>query len=553
MDIHQIQQNRSLYRAAFEGEFTWISGFMRNVYRFGNRPALFDPVGNTTWTYRQLNTDANRLAHALQTDGISTGNVVMVQLLNCPEFIFSYVASHKLGAVFCPISFRLSAGEIAFSLEDSQPSVFLFDASDLPLIKEALSRSAFHPTHCVLVGDTDEPLPEGFLAFEDYVSLRSEEDPVPDNTPNMYDESTRLYTSGTTGLPKGVPLTSANEVLSAHDVMYNFPLNFTDKTMNTTPWFHRGGLHSGGPCPTLFAGGCVVIMRKFDSDICLEWTQKFKITFLIGVPTVLECLAEAQTRGGWDLSSLNGIVTMGSALERAACIRYQKMLTPNIFNGYGTTETFWNCFLRPFDLPDMAGTAGRACTDDEVRIVKVQEEGHTSPDDTVPMDGETVGEIIIKTPKASYQYFNKETETQRKFYNGFLYTSDLGTWDENQFISVVGRKDDMIISAGENIYPIQIEEILNEHPKVKDCIVTAVPDHMRGEVVTAYVVSADDSITITELDEYCQQHPMLSKFKRPRYYRFVEDIPINATGKKLHYKIKQYAKDDLYNGLLRRP
>ena len=321
--------------------------------------------------------------------------------------------------------------------------------------------------------------------------------------------------------------------------------------MNTTPWFHRGGLHSGGLTPTFYAGGCVTIMRKFDAALTLKYVEDYKLSFIIGVPAVLERLTEAQERNGRDLSTLHGIVTMGSPLERAACMRYQRVLTPRIFNGYGTTETFWNTFLRPNDLPEMAGTAGRACTDDDVRVVKIFEDRRAEPHEIVAKDNCEVGEVIIRShAKSAYFYYNNEGETERKFHNGYLYTNDLGTWDENHFITIAGRKDDMIISQGENIYPTQIEEVLNSHPKVADSIDTAVPDKAHGEIVTAYIVKADESLTVDELEEFCKNSPMISNYKRPRYYRFTATIPTNVTGKKLHYKIKEMAKNDLINGLL---
>jgi acyl-CoA synthetase (AMP-forming)/AMP-acid ligase II len=145
---------------------------------------------------------------------------------------------------------------------------------------------------------------------------------------------------------------------------------------------------------------------------------------------------------------------------------------------------------------------------------------------------------------------NNSEEDERKYYKGFLYTGDLATWDENSFVTILGRKDDMIISSGENIYPTQIEEVLNTCPKVKDCMVTAVPDKMRGQLVTAYVVKADDSLTAEELDQFMKDSPLIANFKRPRYYRFVEQLPYNATGKKLHVKMKEIAAEDLKNGLL---
>ncbi len=321
--------------------------------------------------------------------------------------------------------------------------------------------------------------------------------------------------------------------------------------MNTTPWFHRGGLHCAGPCTVFFTGAALVIMGKFSAVNTLKYVDRYKISFVIGVPTVLEELADEQERMGYDLHSLKGIVTMGSPLERGACIRYQRVLTPNIFNGYGTTETFWNTFLRPFDLPENAGTAGASCVDDDVRVVKVYENRRAEPDDLAAMDSQEVGEVIICSPaKSPYRYHNNEEQTQKKYYKGFIYTNDLATWDENQFITICGRKDDMIISSGENIYPAEVESVLNQHPGVDDCIVTSVPDKVRGQLVTAYVVRKDKNLTSDELDQYCKDSPDIANFKRPRMYRFVATIPRNATGKKLHVRIKDTALKDLKNGLL---
>lgn len=545
------QKRVNMFRNAFESEYTWLNGFMRNVDRFADHEALYNPLTDTRWTYSELNAEANRFSNAILDMGVKKGDVVMFQLLNCPEFVFAYIACHKTGAVSCPINFRLSSGEIAKTIDDSKPSVFIYDAINKDAVEQALVNAMHRPDVVIMTDEDGEQPVSGTICYSDFVKDHSEENPVIEWALSIYDETTRLYTSGTTGNPKGVCLMSINEVLSAHDVMMHFPLSAKDKTMNTTPWFHRGGLHSGGITPTLYAGGSVTIMRKFDAVETLKYIEDYKLSFIIGVPNVLERLTEAQEKNGFDLSALCGIVTMGSPLERAACIRYQKVLTPKIFNGYGTTETFWNTFLRPVDLPAMAGTAGRACTDDDVRIVKVFDDRNAKPDELAAKDGKEVGEIIIKSyAKSSYFYYNNEGETEKKFHDGYMYTGDLGTWDENHFISVVGRKDDMIISGGENIYPAQIEEVLNTHPKVADSIVTAVPDKVRGEIVTAYIVKADETLTVDELEVFCKKNHMISNYKRPRYYRFVAQVPVNTTGKKLHYKMKELAKDDLLNGLL---
>ena len=538
------------FKSIFESRYTWLEGFMRNVRRYSSKPAMICPETETAWTYRALNESCNRLTNRLAADGFGKGDVLMVQLLNCPEFVFAYLAAHKAHGVCCPVSYRLSPGELAHHIGDSQPMVLIFDMDHKAYILEALGLSGFRPKRLVVTdGESDGEV----LSYADYVAGASDGEPDPVCNYSIYDETTRLYTSGTTGQPKGVAMTSINEVLSAHDVMIHFPMSYKDVTMNTTPWFHRGGLHCAGPCPTLYAGGTMIIMRKFDAVKTLKYIAQYRITFVVGVPTVLEELADAQERLGYDLSTLKGIVTMGSPLERSACIRFQQVLTLNIFNGYGTTETFWNTFLRPFDLPDNAGTAGASCVDDDVRVVKVYEDHRAEPDDLASTDGQEVGEVIICSPaKSPYAYVNNEEETDRKYYKDFIYTNDLATWDEHQFITIVGRKDDMIISSGENIYPAEIEAVLNTHVKVKDCIVTSVPDKMRGQMVTAYVVRSDDSLTPEELDDYCKASPDMANFKRPRFYRFVSQILFSATGKKLHVKIKEAAEEDLKNGLLYR-
>ena len=189
----------------------------------------------------------------------------------------------------------------------------------------------------------DLNFPEGTLFSVNVTGspyIYPESEPVTNYVPNMYDEAMRLYTSGTTGKPKGVPVFHANEVMSAHDVLMHFPMNPNDVTINTTPWFHRGGIHSGGPCPTLYAGATIVIMKTFQSLLALKYVEKYKITFLIGVPSIIKMLVCHQEKYKADLSSLRGIITMGAPFERADCLKVHEVLSPNLFNGYGTTETF---------------------------------------------------------------------------------------------------------------------------------------------------------------------------------------------------------------------
>jgi len=546
---HEFIPPKTMFQEVFEEDFTYIKGFMRNVNRFAGKTAVIDPVSDQSWTYAKLNSMVNSFANALSDNGVGRGDVILYQLPNSIEFLLCYLAPQKLGAVNSPANYNFSAGESAVCMDTSCPKVYVYDSQFKETAVKAVASAKERPQIILMVGEGE--LPEGHLRFYDFIKGYPEREPETSFKPHIYDEVMRLYTSGTTGRPKGVPVYNANEVLSAHDVLMHFPMNSTDISMNTTPWFHRGGIHSGGPNPTFYAGGTVVIMRNFQSLLTLKYVEKYRITFLIGVPSIIKLLVRHQQRYNADISSLKGIITMGAPFERADCINVIETLSPHLFNGYGTTETFWNTFLRPYDLPEMSGTAGRSCTDDEVRVVKVYEDRKAEPDDLVLMDESETGEVIIRSPKSSYCYYKNPEEEENKFYKGWMYTGDLATWDRNQFITICGRKDDMIISSGENIYPPIIEEALNLHPKVAASAVTGVPDAARGEAVAAYIIPEDETLTVDELIDFCQKSDLLSGYKRPRYYRFVKELPMTATGKLQHYVVKQMALNDQELGRLK--
>lgn len=552
MEFYDSTYDMENFKEIFENEFTYINGFLRNVHRYAERNAITCPMKGKSWTYSELDKDCNRLANALLEDGVGKSNVVMYQLRNCPEFAFIYLASQKIGAINCPINFRLSYGETAYIIDDSKPKIYFYDVFVKEVAEKALNMAHHKPQKVVMVNVSgrNEPF-SGSIRYSDYVSGKPASSPSIDHQSHVYQEITRLYTSGTTGMPKGVPLNNISEIMSAHDVIMHFPLSPLDKTLNMTPWFHRGGLHSGGPNPSFYVGAEVIPLLSFDPSKVLDYVEQYGVTFLIGAPITLKALYNEQLDRPRNLSTLHGIVTMGAPLERSACIKFQEVLTPNIFNGYGTSEAFWNTFLRPYDLPEMAGSAGRSCTDDDVQVVKVYPDRLAEPGDFVAKDNKEIGEVIVKAPgKCSYAYINKPDEARKVFYKGWVYIGDLGTWDSKEYVTIVGRKDDMIISGGENIQPVQVEEVLNEHPKVEDCIVTGVPDEKWGQVVVAYVVSKDKSLKAEELEEFCKNHPMLARYKRPRYYKFVESLPFTATGKKQHYKIKEQATEDMRRGEL---
>ena len=186
-------------------------------------------------------------------------------------------------------------------------------------------------------------------------------------------------------------------------------------------------------------------------------------------------------------------------------------------------------------------------------VVRIYDDRQADPGDHAARDGSEIGEVVVRSVKAGYAYVNQPAEQAARFRNGWLYIGDLATWDADEYVTIVGRKDDMIISGGENIHPIQVEAVLAEHPSIADAAVVGLPDERWGEVVVAYVVASDPALDAVACDAHCNGHPMLAAFKRPRAYRFVPELPMTATGKKVHYQLREQATRDAAEGLLQRP
>ena len=269
------------FRKIFESSISWIGQFMRNVRRYPDNRAVIDPLKEQVWTYEELNRDVNKLANALLQQGIQPSDIVFFQLYNSPAFVMSYIAPQKIGAINSPVNFNFSARETANLIDRDKPKAYIYDTDVMEMAVRALEICAHKPEVIIAVDYRQNAgtLPEGHLAFHDIMETGNAEEPEAGFEQNIYREVTRLSTSGTTGTPKGIPLNNINEVLSAHDTIMSFPLSPKDVTMNMTPWFHRGGLHSGGPNPTLYVGGSLVVMRMFSPKLCFDYAKKYGITF----------------------------------------------------------------------------------------------------------------------------------------------------------------------------------------------------------------------------------------------------------------------------------
>lgn len=517
-----------------------------------DKMALTDVETNRSWTYRELNRDINRLAHALQAEGLQKGDVVMTSLLNSAEAIIAMYATFKAGTIYSPINARLAQGEISYHLEDSASKVYIYDAELEDIAKQAVELGRHKPQRVL---STNE--------LAGYMNGRPDGEPQMIEGITPFDECLRLYTSGTTGRAKGVPLTHLANYLCCFLVFAMDQWTPEYKILVLSPFFHRAG-NNAGFMPALSIGAHVYAMKHFDPVAALDLVEREKINFIVGAPPMFAGMARAirirQAEGGksWDTSSLRGVDTMGAPLGREIYLGMKELLCAKVYNSDGNTEAAWVIKQSPWAPDEKFATNpvmnGIPLPFHFVRVVKRYSDRKADPDDLVARNGEEEGEMIVKCPLQADHYHNKPDKTEESFRDGWFYTGDVVTWDQDGYFSIHGRSGDMILTGAENVYPEEVEAVLNEHPKVRDCIVVGAPDPegILGQVVTAYVLPEDPSLTVEELDRFCREHPMLARFKRPRYYKFVDSIPYTATGKRVHYLVRDQVKKDIEEGQLQK-
>jgi long-chain acyl-CoA synthetase len=543
----------SKWMTAWEKEYTLTRQLHRNVLRYAGKTVLVDPFHEKTLTFRELDEESNRFANALLTLGVEPFEVVMGNMMNTFHWFTVFYGVMKARLVFSTINFRLPEGQIARLMEDSLPAVFIYDSEVEQYSLAALERIQTAPKTCIRIGGKT-PLFEGHVSYDEFVEGHSPALPETAREVRWSDACLILYTSGTTGLPKGFPLNHG--IIFFDNMMTSSLLKIDDISVNlaTNPLFHRGG-NTTGVLPCIHEGGQVVVMKHFSEAKSLDLVEKYGVSHMVSAPTVYERMCALQQKEPRDLATLRRgcITSMGAPLGKEACLEMMELLTPNVLNGYGTADGHWVTMLRPHDLPAKAGTIGLSIPEDVVRLVKVFPDRRGNPEDAAdscPMDGRTQGEVALRTMHCPYQYMQRPEDTVKAFpYDGWQMPGDMATWDEDGYITICGRTDDMIISGGENVHPVIVEEALKEHPAVRDAMVTGVRSKEWGEVVVAYVASQNGHLSEADLDEFCRNHPMLARYQRPRFYKFVpfDELPFNDSGKKLHHVLKARAQKDFPN------
>lgn len=467
-------------------------------------------------TFAELDRRADLLAGALHERGVQAGDQVAMLLYNRIEFVESFLAIQRLGACAVPVNFRLAAEEIAYVLDDSNAVGAIVDGA---LASSAPSISGFQLTL------------DGAPGGEPYEEALAAADPPPSGL--LVDDETLaflMYTSGTTGRPKGAMLTHQNLVVNAMNWIYELGATKNDVWLSGLPLFHIGGLN--GILPFLQLGSTAVIERStgFDPARSLELLAAHRVSMCFFVPTQWQEICAAVASSGIKLESLRTII-WGASPAPLPTLELLEETFPEamIVSAFGQTEMSSNtAFLKGEDSIRKMGSVGRPVVNVEVRIV--DEQG----DDVTP--GE-VGEIVYRGPTVMRGYFGNEEASAAAFAGGWFHSGDLVREDEDGFLYVVDRLKDMLISGGENVYSAEVEQVLVRHEAVAEVAVIGVPHERWVETPLAVVVSHPGvEASEEELIEHCREH--LAGYKKPSRVIFVEELPRNASGKVLKPQLR---------------
>ena len=491
----------------------------------------------TRWSYGETYERVNKLANAFRGLGIRKGDRIGVLEVNCSQYIEAYFASAKIGAIFVPLNFRAKGEELAYMIGNAGAKALLAGGRYLEIVERILPQI---PTVKQLIC-LDTAQKDRFLCYEDLISA-SQADDISEEIGDD-DLTILMYTSGTTGRPKGVPLRHSGFVSYVLENVEPANPEIEEKNILTVPLYHVAGIQA--MLAAIYGGRTLVLMRQFETEEWMKTVQKEKATRAMLVPTMLKWVVDHPDFKKYDLSSLK-VITYGAAPMPFEVIKkaIEEMPWVRFINAFGQTETASTITsLGPEDhiikgtevekekkLKRLVCSIGKPLPDVEIRIV---DEGEK----TLP--SHQVGEIIAKGPRVMTGYWEDEEKTKKVMTDdGWLRTGDQGWMDEEGYIYLAGRADDMIIRGGENISPAEVEDVLCRYQKIEEAACIGVPDPDWGQEPRALVVlKKGESATPEEIMEFCKER--LAGFKRPKSVVFLDSLPRNQMGKILKKELRE--------------
>ena len=489
----------------------------QSAAKYPRKKGIVDPATNKSLIFEEWDQRASQMANSLLNTGLKPGDRLAVMMKDCIELPTLVFAAAEAGIVIIPTDYRASIGRLQYILEHSGAVALAYDdhAADI------VTGLGTDDRPDLLVGPDIKGSDSRSVDLLYDGSTVSPEIQVTEN-----DTAILLYTSGTTGRPKGVQHTHRNIVdADLIAVPYN-RLRPNDVSLALGPLYHVGPLLANF-MPALHMGATNVIQCDFDAETTLDYIEKEGVTALWGVPTHFSDLITYDSIADRDVSGIRMIQYSGDTMPQEVvkeCREYFEDI--DFINAYGTTEIILACFIHPEDHDDHLGSIGRSTPNTETRLVDPK-----NPRPSATVEQGDSGEILVKTPTLMDGYWQNPERTEEAVVDGWYRTGDLAWRDEEGFIYFIGRKDHMIISGGENIYPTEVENVLYEHPDVTAVAVKGINHQKWGQTVVAFVVRVNRSLTEEDLDRHCRTHDNLDDFKRPRWYQFLDKLPMTESGK----------------------
>ncbi|WP_435064387.1 class I adenylate-forming enzyme family protein [Halobaculum sp. EA56] len=502
----------------------FIDAFRRSVRCHGAEPAVLTDDGRR-FTYADLDDRTSRLANGL-AERLGDGPVAALGV-NGPEMVEAMVAGHKRGTPTVQLPFRAKPAELVRMCEAAGATGLIFDDGKAETARAMLDRGDF--SLAVHAGERAVDVD----GAEEYGSLLDGAEPELDGSLPADGDVSVFYTSGTTSLPKAVPFDGEQLWYGAIQGVMEHGIDHTDVGVMTTPWYHMVS-SDAWIYPHLVAGAAVLVQSDFDPADALSLVEEHGVTGLLAVPTQLTAMNDVQEEADYDTSSLSYIRTGGSVVSERLVERTHEYLSEHLYNTYGMTEAGPNLsFAHPSAQLDHPGTIGKEAHTYELRVVETAPIDE-DPDPEATVDPGEQGEIIARGPGMARGYIDNPEAEAKSFFDGWLRTRDVAEVDEDGYLYIVDRVDNMFQSGGENVYPVEVEHALENHDAVREAFVYGEDDEHWGKVVSAVVVVDEDAdVTGDDLDEFCREETDLANFKRPRNYavRTGASIPRTSTGK----------------------